>query len=347
MIHIVGHTAVDHISRVHHLPEENHSTHITDRQVFFGGGAANIAAGIAVLGEAVTLHSCVGDDFAGSEYENWMDKLGIHRQFFVVPKTHTPTAFMFTDDAGSQMTFFEWGASKAFATAEAPALPLVHMATADPEFNCRVAEKSEFVSFDPGQDVFWYTKEQLESIISNTDILFANQHEVQQMCTTLGVTREALTKEVTMAIFTMSGDGSTLYMGGAEHFIPAVPVRSLTPPAPAIHTGPGSSPRTSGATRPLPAAGSGQSRRPMSWNTLAARHTCPHGRRCSNGTVHTSARLKRSQRGGNTVSRVSPVYGGGESIPAIRKAIDPGQDVRYLEIRAGAKRSELIPGGFA
>ena len=63
MIHIVGHTAVDHISRVHHLPKENHSTHITDRQVFFGGGAANIAAGIAVLGEAVTLHSCVGDDF--------------------------------------------------------------------------------------------------------------------------------------------------------------------------------------------------------------------------------------------------------------------------------------------
>ena len=225
MIHVVGHTAVDHISRVHHLPQKNHSTHITDRQVFFGGGAANIAAGIAALGETVTLHSCVGDDFAGSDYECWMDKLGIRRQFFVVPGTHTPTAFMFTEDAGDQMTFFEWGASKAFATAAAPALPLVHMATADPDFNCRVAEKSEFVSFDPGQDVFWYTKEQLESIISHTDILFANQHEVQQMCTTLGVTREALTKEVTMAIFTMSGDGSNVvyerqrafYSGGAGH----------------------------------------------------------------------------------------------------------------------------------
>ena len=201
---------------------------LTDRS-FFGGGAANIAAGIAALGETVTLHSCVGDDFAGGDYECWMDKLSIRRQFFVVPGTHTPTAFMFTEDAGDQMTFFEWGASKAFATAEAPALPLVHMATADPDFNCRVAEKSEFVSFDPGQDVFWYTKEQLESIISHTDILFANQHEVQQMCTTLGVTREALTKEVTMAIFTMSGDGSTLYMNGNEHFIPAVPVTLCDP----------------------------------------------------------------------------------------------------------------------
>jgi ribokinase len=103
------------------------------------------------------------------------------------------------------------------------------MATADPEFNCRVAEKSEFVSFDPGQDVFWYTKEQLESIITNTDILFANQHEVQQMCATLGVTKETLTNEVSMAIFTMSGDGSMLYRDGTEHFIPAVPVTLSDP----------------------------------------------------------------------------------------------------------------------
>ncbi len=229
MIHIVGHTAIDHISRVPHLPEKNCSTHITDRQIYFGGGASNIAAGIATLGERVTLHSCVGNDFTGSDYDLWMTKLGIRRQFFVVPDAHTPTAFMFTDDNGDQMTFFEWGASRAFRNSEAPSLPLVHMATADPEFNCRVAEKSEFVSFDPGQDVFWYNKEQLESIITNTDILFANQHEVKQMCTTLGITREALIGKVNMAIFTMSGDGSTLYAGGHEHFIPVVPVRLADP----------------------------------------------------------------------------------------------------------------------
>jgi len=229
MIHIVGHTAVDHISRVPHLPKENQSTPITGRRISYGGGAANIAAGIAVLGEEVTLHSCVGDDFAGSDYEKWMDKLGIHRQFFTVPGTHTPTAFMFTDDAGDQMTFFEWGASKAFATSEAPALPLVHMATADPEFNCRVAEKSEFVSFDPGQDVFWYSKEQLESILSHSDILFANKHEVKKMCETLCVTKEALIKMVGMAVFTMSGDGSMLYTGGSEHFVPAIPVTLSDP----------------------------------------------------------------------------------------------------------------------
>ena len=229
MIHVVGHTAIDHISHVHHLPERNCSTHITDRQIFFGGGAANIAAGIATLGEEVTLISCIGGDFLGSDYDRWMQKLDVHQQFFHVPGTHTPTAFMFTDDAGDQMTFFEWGASKAFAEADAPTLPLVHMATADPEFNCRVAERSEFASFDPGQDVFWYTKEQLETILPNTNILFANQHEVQHMCRTLGVTKEVLIQQVDMAIFTMSGDGSMLYTGGTEQFIPVVPVTLADP----------------------------------------------------------------------------------------------------------------------
>ena len=224
MISVVGHTAIDHISRVPHLPAKNCSTHISDRQTYFGGGAANIAAGIAILGEQVTLISCIGGDFYGSEYDNWMNRIGIHQQFFVVPDAHTPTAFMFTDDAGDQMTFFEWGASKAFATSEAPSLPFVHMATADPEFNCRVAERSEFASFDPGQDVFWYTREQLGIILSNTDILFANQHEIQQMCRTLGVTKDVIVKQVDTAVFTMSGEGSTLYAKGDEHFIPAVPV---------------------------------------------------------------------------------------------------------------------------
>lgn len=229
MIHIVGHTAIDHISKVAHLPEKNCSTHITDRQIYYGGGAANIAAGIAMLDGDVTLVSCVGGDFAGSAYEQWLKKIGVRGQFFLVPDAHTPTAFMFTDEKGEQMTFFEWGASKAFSSSPAPALPFVHMATADPEFNCRVAEKSKFASFDPGQDVFWYTRDQLNSILDNVDILFANQHEVAHMCRTLQTTRENLVKRVGTAIFTMSGDGSTLYTNGKEHFIPVVPVTLADP----------------------------------------------------------------------------------------------------------------------
>ncbi|KUK59699.1 MAG: Cytidine kinase / inosine-guanosine kinase, partial [Methanoculleus marisnigri] len=50
MIAVVGHTAIDHLFRVPKLPGRHNSTYITDHKVYFGGGAANIAAGIAVLG---------------------------------------------------------------------------------------------------------------------------------------------------------------------------------------------------------------------------------------------------------------------------------------------------------
>jgi len=229
MIYVVGHTAIDHISRVHSIPPRNASAIIIDRKIFFGGGAANIAAGIAQLGGAATLVSAIGDDFAGSEYERWLEELKVQRQFFTVPGTHTATAFMFTDESGDQITFFEWGASKVFRVSEPANFPFVHMATADPVFNVKVAERAGFSSFDPGQDIHRYDADQLDTIISRISLLFANQHEVEGMCRILGIQRKELIEKVPMAVFTRGATGSTLYHGGGEEHIPAIPVKMADP----------------------------------------------------------------------------------------------------------------------
>jgi sugar/nucleoside kinase (ribokinase family) len=229
MISVVGHTAVDEIFKVAHLPNRHDSTYVLDHQVYFGGGAANIAAGIARLGEACRLISAVGSDFARSEYDLWMDSLGIEKQFFVVEGERTATAYLFNDEDGDQMTFFEWGASAAFGDYEAPSLDFVHMATADPEFNVRVAEKSTFASFDPGQDLLRYSREQLESILGNIDILFANHHEVEGMCRIMGIPRDELVGRVPLAVFTMSAKGSMLIKADDQQFIPSVPVTLADP----------------------------------------------------------------------------------------------------------------------
>ncbi len=229
MIYIVGHTAVDHICTVASLPPANGSATINERKIFFGGGAANIAAGISRLGEACTLISAVGGDFPGSEYDCWQKSLGLVQQFFEVPEDHTPTAFMFTDRQGDQITFFEWGASKVFPDVAAPSLPCVHLATADPDFNCRVAEKAEFCTFDPGQDLHRYSKVQLEKILSHIDILFANQHEVESMSRTLGISRGDLAARVPMAVFTMGAGGSEFTLGDDKSSIPALRVSMVDP----------------------------------------------------------------------------------------------------------------------
>lgn len=229
MIYVVGHTAIDHICRVSGLPPKNGSATIIERKVYFGGGAANIAAGIAKLGEPCTLLSAVGGDFPGSDYDRWQRSLGLVQQFFAVPEDHTPTAFMFTDGNGDQVTFFEWGASRIFPGAEAPELPFVHMATADPDFNIRVAEKAGFATFDPGQDLHRYSKGQLEKILSHIDILFANQHEVESMCRTLGMSGDDLAASVPMAVFTMGQRGSEYTRGNEKDHIPAIRVRLVDP----------------------------------------------------------------------------------------------------------------------
>lgn len=229
MISVVGHTAIDHLFRVPDLPGRHNSTYITDHKVYFGGGAANIAAGVAILGEKCQLISSVGGDFPGSDYDRWLRDLGVEQDFAVVKGARTATAYVFTDDAGDQETFFEWGASAAFARAKAPALDFVHMATADPDFNVRVAEKSTFASFDPGQDLLCYTPDQLEIILANIDILFSNNHEMDRMCDMLGLERAALIASVPMVVTTRGAEGSMLYMEGEEYPVPAVRVDAVDP----------------------------------------------------------------------------------------------------------------------
>jgi ribokinase len=229
MIHVVGHTAIDHIFRVPALPERHTSTYITAHQVFFGGGAANIAAGIARLGEEVTLVSAVGKDFVGSAYDRWMDELGIHKQLFVVDWARTPTACMFTDDNGDQVTYFDWGASATFQREEAPALDFVHLATADPFFNVRVAARSTFVSFDPGQDLLNYSREQLVEILSHTSLLFANRHEIAGVSRGIDRSEESIIRGIPLAVITMDAEGSNVYIDGERHFVPVVPVQLVDP----------------------------------------------------------------------------------------------------------------------
>ena len=229
MISVVGHTAFDHICQVSHLPGPNASALVIDRTIAFGGGAANIAVGIASLGGHVSLVSAVGGDFEGGDYDRMMKDLKIVQQFFLNPDKHTATAFIFTSPSGDQTTYFEWGASVLFESSEAPSLPFVHMATADPSFNVMVAKKAGYASFDPGQDLHRYTAQQLKDIINHIDLLIANQHEYAGMCKTLGINHETLISQVPMAIETRGGEGCILFEAGSKVIIPAVQVSCIDP----------------------------------------------------------------------------------------------------------------------
>lgn len=187
----IGHAAHDYIIRVPSFPKANFSSPMTDMKTFNGGAAANVACVGANLGLKTALVSAVGGDFKKREYFEHMEMLGVNTDsLIVVPGERTPTAFVLTDDNEDQISYFYWGAAKAFAESKVPALAIknaeaVHLATGDPEFNWRCSEEAKkediLVSFDPGQDLGMYDTKKLRDVIENTTILFGNHYEIERI----------------------------------------------------------------------------------------------------------------------------------------------------------------------
>ena len=228
-VSVTGHLCMDYILTVDEFPKPGTSRRVVDRQVYYGGGAANIAVGIAKLGGTAELITAVGRDFPGSRYEKHLLDTGVTLRPFSTTERNCSTAFMVNTIAGEQVTYFEWGAAVLFETAAAPAREFVHMATGSAAFNVQAARNAKFASFDPGQDVQYYSAEHLMDLFAHVNLLICNNFESEIMCGKLGWTEEELISAVPMTILTRGKEGSILFCAGEEIAIPAVSVPMADP----------------------------------------------------------------------------------------------------------------------
>ena len=217
----IGHTAFDYIIQVKEFPLPNSSTAINKMQTLYGGAAANVAVVASNLGLKSSLVSAVGNDFIGSEYQNKLKNLGIDtNNMIVVEDEKTPTAFVLTDLNSDQISYFYWGAASKFKSSEPPfkaieMVDAVHLATGDPGFNRRSGvvahESGKLISFDPGQDLHMYSKNELESVIKICDILFGNHHEIKRIQETLKMSVDDLRDfGPDIVVITHGEDGSSI-----------------------------------------------------------------------------------------------------------------------------------------
>lgn len=193
----IGHTALDYIITVDEFPKANNSAPMKTMLHLNGGAAANVAMIGASLGMKTGLVSAVGKEFIGSHYHNEMTRLGVDTEAMIISETEsTPTAFVMTNKNEDQISYFYWGAGKDFHDSEVPREKIrefkaVHLATGDPHFNCKsgivAKEEERLVSFDPGQDLGMYSPKKLKEVISNSNILFGNHHEIKRIQDSLGV----------------------------------------------------------------------------------------------------------------------------------------------------------------
>lgn len=229
-ISIVGHTAYDHLFDVTQFVQPNSSVPINGYHIYFGGGAANIAIGIATLGGKSQLVSPVGCDFKGSDYQRHLKRLGVDTSLlYNISDKKTASAFIFTNEEHDQATYFYWGASNDFKKLKPPRMEFVHLATADPVFNSKAARLADFVSFDPGQDLVVYSRECLDTILEHTNILFTNRHEIERLARMTDRSREELEAYIGIVVVTLDKGGSEVHTDGERTFIPAIQVDAVDP----------------------------------------------------------------------------------------------------------------------
>ncbi len=230
IISVVGHTALDYIVDVENIAGKNESSPVIDYEEYPGGGAANIAVAIAKLGGKSQLISPVGTDFSSSGYEKLLKEAYVDlSRLYTIEDRKISKAFIFTDREDNQTTYFYWGASSKFKELEPEPVDFVHLATADCVYNAKIAQIAGFVSFDPGQDLVTYSKENLETILAHTDILFANKHEIKRVSEMTGKSFSELRDMIDVIVVTYDAEGSIIYRGGDQWSIPVVSVKALDP----------------------------------------------------------------------------------------------------------------------
>ncbi|MBN2110831.1 MAG: carbohydrate kinase family protein [Methanosarcinaceae archaeon] len=230
VISVVGHAAIDLLFDVENIAVHNESQPIIDYHEYYGGGAANIAVGIARLGGSCQLISAVGGDFEASGYEAELERQGVDLSLLYRFRDEKSTrAFVFTDRDHHQSTYFYWGASGHLQELKPTAVDFVHLATSDSTYNARIAKKAGFVSFDPGQDLVTYSRENLESILENTNMLFTNKHEIQRVCDMTKKSFEDILAMIETVIVTYDVQGSVIHHAGEAIRIPVVTVKAQDP----------------------------------------------------------------------------------------------------------------------
>src|SRR4249919_2284003 len=169
-----------------HLHKVSLSFLVDDLVVRRGGVAANIAFGMAQLGQSPVLVGAVGADF--DEYRAWLGRHGVDCESVHVSEVHHTARFVCTtDEQMCQIASFYAGAMSEARNIElAPAVArtgveLVVISADDPEAMLRHStecrERGFAFAADPSQQLARMSGEDVVGLIDGASLLFTNEYE--------------------------------------------------------------------------------------------------------------------------------------------------------------------------
>ena len=224
----------------HILPDQVHilnvSFHVPEMRREFGGCAGNIAYGLNLLGGKPLPMATVGEDFA--PYAAWMDRCGIDRRHVTtVPEAYTAQAYITTDLDDNQITAFHPGAMNAAHLNRVDAAEGLSLGIVSPDGRQGMIDHAaQFAAagipfvFDPGQGLPLFDGPALLDLVDQATWLTLNDYESRLLLERTGLTLAELARRVEAVVITRGGEGASIYTGGEEITLPAVPVETPVDP---------------------------------------------------------------------------------------------------------------------
>jgi adenosine kinase len=213
---------------------------VHDLQIRRGGVAANIAFGLAALGERPLLVGAVGEDFA--EYRSWLERHGVNCSgIHVSPVLHTARFICTTDREQAQIASFYAGAmSEARQIELAPLaahepIDLVLIGPNDPEAMLRHTEESRARAIpfaaDPSQQLAWSDGPQIKALVEGAAYLFSNDYEAALISSKTGWSDADVLARVGVRVTTHGKDGAVVEQDGTPSVhVPVVPADAIADP---------------------------------------------------------------------------------------------------------------------
>ena len=199
-----------------------------------GGVAANIAFGMAQLGETPILVGAVGSDW--TDYEAWLARHGVDLGGVRVSEfKHTARFFCTTDSAQCQIaTFYPGAMSEAREIELAPiaeragGLDLVVVSPNDPQAMLRHTEEARALGLpfvaDPSQQLSWLDGEQIRALVDGAEFLITNDYEAALIESKTGWSADDVLGHVGTRITTLGPKGCIVRRRGeADIEVPVVP----------------------------------------------------------------------------------------------------------------------------
>ncbi len=191
-----------------------------------GGVAANIAFGMANLGQRPILVGSVGEDFA--DYRSWLERHGVDCESVHTSDTrHTARFVCTTDDDMAQIaTFYAGAMSDARLIELGPiatrvgGLDLVLIGANDPEAMLRHTQECRtrgipFIA-DPSQQLAFADGPEIRRLVDGAAYLFTNEYEAHLTEQKTGWSPEEIMRHVDVRVVTRGSNGVTIHRKGED-----------------------------------------------------------------------------------------------------------------------------------